>query len=551
MDFNEFIKNENTEKTITTPFGNIVVPKERNLYNEIRKRYKVLSLNSVELFAKAYDSYESCEDIIDNAYTDFQKSIVSIIEEIKNTLISQEQYEWDYDSIYEFVVESNTLVDFDKAMDAIVHQIAKINNNLDYEKQYRQQRKDSRAKWVGGTYGGTAVHAVSHQMDLATMNLASGAIHGVVNFAGNLISEMEASANLSSLFKNPNTRQSLIDGVYKSAFALHNACILIVGKNYSWSEIEEDEALKAQRLLNNLMSGSIGDEKVAEVCNMIINLNPYNTQFYDYLFNKFGDDGSLTELATYFCIDELIDIKNNYALQFVKDNQGETEESAIEAKKLLKEYCSSIKLDVSDNLECFKYINDLIADFDLKYRTVDEVECSTREAADFSRKELPVIQEFMTAVVPLSGDPLLPYEKDLLSKKENFETTFSSEVSKKYLDVINSYLEKFDKQFCKTQLFSSVSREQASKDRALRYAKGLKFSNLADYEREYEKFIKFLEPNLGITIDEATEARLYLEKKKSVLEKVDSFGISGVTSNIQSGINNIGGNLKGLFGKKK
>ena len=83
MDFNEFIKNENTEKTITTPFGNIVVPKERNLYNEIRKRYKVLSLNSVELFAKAYDSYESCEDIIDNAYTDFQKSIVNIIEEIK------------------------------------------------------------------------------------------------------------------------------------------------------------------------------------------------------------------------------------------------------------------------------------------------------------------------------------------------------------------------------------------------------------------------------------------------------------------------------------
>ena len=146
---------------------------------------------------------------------------------------------------------------------------------------------------------------------------------------------------------------------------------------------------------------------------------------------------------------------------------------------------------------------------------------------------------------------MLPYERDLLSKKEVFENTFSSEVSQKHLGIINSYLEKFEKQFCKTQLFSSVSREQASKDRALKYAKGLKFSNLAEYEREYEKFIQFLEPNLGITIDEATEAKLYLEKKKSRVEKVSSIDVSNISSNIQSGITNIGGSLKGLFGKKK
>ena len=551
MNFNEFIKNENIDKIVNTPFGSITIPKERSIYNEIRRRYKVLAINSAEAFAQSYESYQNCEDIITNAPTDFQKSIANIIDEIKNTLISQEQYEWDYDSIYEFVIKADMLRDFDKAMDDIVHQVAVINNNLEYEKAYRQQRKDSRGKWVGGTFGGTPVKAVSHQMDLAAMNLASGAVHGVVNLAGNLIFEMEATASLKSLFKNPKTRQSLIDSVYSSAFAMQYACIILSGKEYTWDEVEKDDALKAQRLLNNLTSGAIGDEKIAEICTQIVTLNPYNAEFYEYLFGKFGDDGSLTELATYFCVDELLDIKGKYALQYVKDNQGETEEDATNAKNLLIDYCNSIKLETSDNLECFIYINDLIADFDLKYRTVDGVECSTRESADFSREELPAIQEFMKSVSPLTGEPLLPYERDLLSKKEVFENTFSSEVSQKHLGIINSYLEKFEKQFCKTQLFSSVSREQASKDRALKYAKGLKFSNLAEYEREYEKFIQFLEPNLGITIDEATEAKLYLEKKKSRVEKVSSIDVSNISSNIQSGITNIGGSLKGLFGKKK
>lgn len=42
MNFNEFIKNENIDKIVNTPFGSITIPKERSIYNEIRRRYKVL-----------------------------------------------------------------------------------------------------------------------------------------------------------------------------------------------------------------------------------------------------------------------------------------------------------------------------------------------------------------------------------------------------------------------------------------------------------------------------------------------------------------------------
>lgn len=194
-----------------------------------------------------------------------------------------------------------------------------------------------------------------------------------------------------------------------------------------------------------------------------------------------------------------------------------TEEDAVKAKHDLIEYCKNIRLDITDESECITYINSVLDDFDLKYRTVDGVVCETRESADFSRSELPDILEFMKQIQPLKSNPILPYENDLLAKKEKFINTFSSEVSKKHLETINTYLSDFDKQFCKTKLFSSVPRKQAAKDRALSYAKGLRYSTIEEFDREYEKYKDFIIKNLGVNIDEAVEAKEYLEKKRKRL----------------------------------
>ena len=123
----------------------------------------------------------------------------------------------------------------------------------------------------------------------------------------------------------------------------------------------------------------------------------------------------------------------------------------------------------------------------------------------------------MKQIQPLKSNPILPYENDLLAKKEKFIKTFSSEVSKKHLETINTYLSDFDKQFCKTKLFSSVPRKQAAKDRALSYAKGLRYSTIEEFDREYEKYKDFIIKNLGVNIDEAVEAKEYLEKKRKRL----------------------------------
>lgn len=547
MNFNDFINNEYVEKEFDSPIGKIKIPKDRNIYNELKKWYEQLACAAVNSFIEYYESYNDCYDIIKKAPVDFQKSIAIIIEDIKDTLINLGKFDWDYDTIYEYAVKAGCSDDFSERLDAIVEKVVSINNDVALQKQYRQQRKDNRGRWQGGTFGGNAINAVSHQMDITAMNMASGAVHSVANAAGNLMTELQAEADLKAVFKDENTQLLLIEGVYLSSLSMMAVFVELVGKNYKWGIVNDKSSDKAQRLINNLKSGSIGDDKVADISREIISLDPYNLEIYEYLFSKFGDDGSLNVLTDYFDVDGFTDTKDEKALEYIKNNQGETEEEAIKAKELLIEYCKKINLDVNDDLECIKYINSLIADFDLKYRTVDEFVCETREGADFSREELPKITEFMKDISPLNSEPLLPYERNLLAKREEFENIFTSEVSKKYLGIINDYLDKFDKEFCRTKLFSSVDRHQAARDRALRYAKGLKYATMEDYEESYSKLEKFIEPNLGITLDEAIETKQYLEKKKAKLERGSAIDMT----NISNSLNEIGGALKGLFGKKK
>lgn len=547
MDFNNFVNDNNVDKEFESPIGTIKISKERNLYNELKKHFNKLANSAVSTFLSLYSLYNNCYDILNKAPVDFQKSLAEIIDDIKNTMIGLGHYDWDYDTIYEYIVKAGCTNEFNERLDSVAEQVISINNDVELQKQYRQQRKDSRGRWQGGTFGGNAINAVSHQMDIAAMNMASGAVHSIANAAGNFLTELQAESDLKALFNDENLCIFLSEGVYISAFSIIYVYIQLVGADYEWKDVSEESSSKAQRLINNLKSGSINEDKISEICKEVIDLDPYNIELYEYLFEKYGDDGTLSAIADYFNIADFADKKDEFALEYVKNNQGETEEDAIKAKELLIEYCKNINLEISDSLKCMQFINSLIKDFDLKYRTVDDVVCETRDGADFSREELPKIVEFMKDITPLNSEPLLPYERNLLAKREEFEQLFSSEVSKKYLGIIKNYLDKFDKEFCRTRLFSSVDRHQAARDRALRYAKGLKYSSLEDYEESYKKLEKFIEPNLGITLDEAIEAKEYLEKKKAKIERGSTIDITAISDSIS----NIGGTLKGLFGKKK
>ena len=125
-----------------------------------------------------------------------------------------------------------------------------------------------------------------------------------------------------------------------------------------------------------------------------------------------------------------------------------------------------------------------------------------------------------------------------LSKDSNETFLVDSDPCK----VIESYLEKFEKSFLAVGVLGASNREEASRKRALKYAKGLKYSTMDEFNNQYDTFCQFIIDNLGVSIEEATEARDYLAKKKDRLER----GGNSLTD----AVGTIGNGLKGLFGRK-
>ena len=139
-----------------------------------------------------------------------------------------------------------------------------------------------------------------------------------------------------------------------------------------------------------------------------------------------------------------------------------------------------------------------------------------------SREELPLIAEFMKDIQPPSKDSLLDYEKNLLEKKAQFESTFSSEISEKYKNKIEEYLKEFDNLFCGVGLLGAkMDRKAAGRSRAVKYAKSL---DVATEEKMQEsiRLLKDFLPLVGISEDEAQEAYNALEKRREKIVNPNS-----------------------------
>ena len=488
MLMNELLEKESHSVEYSCSVGAVNIPKERNLYTVLRRKYSNLAKEAVSQFSALYDSYTNCDDILRKSSSDFQKSICPVIDEIKKELISIERYDWDYDTIYQYANEHGYLNPFYEASDSVCDKIISVNEDLEAQKQYRQERKDNRARWEGGSFGGTVVDNYAHQAELGMMNIAEGIGHSIWNAGANSVSKMVANSELIKFISD--ARQETL-----------------------WGIPSENDIATAQRLLNNIKSGAVPKEKVNQIYQEILALNPYNLELFENMLSVFGDEsGELGTLADYYGV-ALQDSKDRQALRYVKDIQGETEEDSVKAKEKLIEYCGTLSLPVTDELDCMKYINQRLEDFDLQYRTVDGVVCSTRDSADFAREELQALQAFFREIVPPTSESLLDYEADLLEKKAEFEEQFQSELKQKYLDKLNGYLSDFDKKFCTTGLLRKVDRKQARKDRLLKAMKKADTSSLEKIE-EVRKSMEELLPKLGLVQEDTAEAVQYLEKQK-------------------------------------
>lgn len=517
MGSNEIIAFGNQQQTVlTSPIGQTVVTVERANYNAVRTVYSQMAYEAREQFEKKYAGYSDYKDFLENGVRDYKECLKPALSFTVKNLVSVGIDDYDNSTIFNFCLEEEFFDGFTDIYTEISDSCKEITDNLEAEKEYRQQRKDNRDRFSADNSSAESLSDVfKNEKDAAIMNLGVGVAHSVFNSISNSISEKNAKKELNSIFNDKEIKNALFDGVFYSVQNIHYVIISLFNDSVDFSIPSEEDTEKATKLFNNLKDGIFSPEKENDVCQSIISLDPYRTDIYEYAIKKFNDkNGEITNLAAYFG-ENLFDIKDRMAYEYLCTLPADTEEDAIKAKELLIQFANEISFELGIKSKSLTFIDKKLAGFDREYRTVDGVLCSTRDGADLAREELPKINFFIDTIPQSTKDSLLDYEEMVNAKRKEFDELFKSDIKKNYYKKFETLLNDFDNNFRNTRAYGSMpDRKQAGKDRALEYAKLMTFNTLDEYNEQYRYFVAFL-PRVGLTEAEATEAVTYLVNERN------------------------------------
>lgn len=223
----------------------------------------------LEKAIKAVENYKGrAEDKlskIDEAVYNFSEDICDTVEKIKEDL----KLDFDVESV-------DDVIDyFYEVKEAILLASGKIE---EYEKigqvarEYREQRKDSRARWQGGGFG--VGGAIKGSLVAGAMNGVGGMAHSMANFAGNLRTGATVQGAKDEIVKVFQCVPNDIKGLQGKVITEIKRKIKREYPDCYWTKNEKEEDLLKQKYSN-----AIEEEKKDVAAKMLLN-NPYDISNY-------------------------------------------------------------------------------------------------------------------------------------------------------------------------------------------------------------------------------------------------------------------------------
>ena len=427
----------------------IVISEAYDSYNTLRSIFEHEATNAVSKFMRKYDGYGSIDTFIEHGFDDGLEIIVEVIDRmaIKEILINHARiYDCDVDRFFrEYYAGDNGWFVWDEKYSAIEDKYLAIRLNQQQLDEYRRRRRENRSRWIGGGFG--LGGAIKGAMKAGAMNMLSGAAHGLFNTGAKIFSAISEANQKSTLYRSKATRNTIYDGIYDSVFYIHRPLtyLLSIQNKLGSGHIEyfiNGGFERAQAVINNFPSMNKRD--ILEALPGIVLLSPYGSDLYKKLLAIFGDrDGELEKIAEYFGISSFHNMKEKAVENLflaVKESLSTSEKLALEARKSFDEESENYGFTQARK-NGLAQIDAVLADYDLKARTVDEFVMSTREEADRARQQLSDIKQL------LSGLDYEHSEDDALTAKSKLKSYgVQSAILSKYFDIINSLIDKFDKE---------------------------------------------------------------------------------------------------------
>ncbi len=165
--------------------------------------------------------------------------------------------------------------------------------------QYRELRKESRGRVIGGGFGFEG--AIKGMAAAGAMNAAAGIGHSIFNSIGNALDNASAQDAMKALFKDDNLIRKYTGIAYKAICVIQMIVLdLFEIKNLIASEGDLNDGDEA--LFENLKKGRIPDQEVSQIFIGLIQKDPYYPFFYDWGYEKFPEyKDTLIEMDRLMC----------------------------------------------------------------------------------------------------------------------------------------------------------------------------------------------------------------------------------------------------------
>ena len=169
-----------------------------------------------------------------------------------------------------------------------------IQSSAQAQRDYRQYRKETRDRFVGGGFG--IGGAVKGMIQAGALNMLTGAAHSIFNAFGNLATDWQESSDKKGLYEDPRVLNTLVAGIVETINAIKYRTFAILG--YNDLKDKEEESVK---ILDNVKRGHLSGENLEKALLNAFLANPFSLEAYRLYLENFGDIAGEVDDFARFC----------------------------------------------------------------------------------------------------------------------------------------------------------------------------------------------------------------------------------------------------------
>ncbi len=366
----------------------------------IRVNTEDLITQAVKNFDAWYDSQGDLKSVDKNITSTLSSTLLPVCEKCIEILAQNGIYSIDATLFFETYIIPNSYELFD-VIDGGLDKLGEIDDQKRAEIQYRQARKASRGRVVGGGFGlGGAIKGMA---TAGVINATTGMAHSLGNAVGNMGSSISASASKASVYRG--LKGELHKHFVALCYSIRDAARTELKQkaNMECKYVTVEESNQARAIIANYTEGRIPESQKKKQIAIALQLNPYNMSVYELIWNDYGDqNGDLSKMCKYFggSLEDYIKriseqygdevfkkYCNVYEQAFNKRLVGaESERDVKTALNTLIEYCNEhgVSQEIVPQIQKCK---DILTNIDRELKTVHGTVYETRELAEEVRAD--------------------------------------------------------------------------------------------------------------------------------------------------------------------